>query len=211
MEILKNQKNLILDSVSAAIVTQKKINNEKEEKEFVEKAHRANISSWMNDMERVRLFKESNYELINDSLICMEVCTSYLKDDTPKTLIYDSQYNLSVSEELTLTLFPFVKDLSNGDIYTISDSFTMKQINPAYAEWYNISTEKPSYREEIPAPHKYRFFIDEAWNNNRFFIDKVKQYETPNEYFTFIVPRSVLQTKVKNSVSNVVPNNVSIS
>lgn len=196
----------ILDSAPAQILvdpaTESALILKKEDalkKEAIERkaAHRDNIQKWMEDTSRVELFKNSNYKLLNDSNICIEVCTSYIKDKEQKTLIYDTMYGLTVNEELSMLLFPYAKDLSTGDIYTISDAFTMKQFNPAYAEWHNRASEKPSYREEVEAPAKILFYINEVWNTSRFFLDKVEQFQSPNDFFTFIVPKSVLQTKVK--------------
>lgn len=196
----------ILDSAPAQILvdpaTESALILKKEDalkKEAVERkaAHRDNIQKWMEDTSRVELFNKSNYKLLNDANICVEVCTSYIKNKEQKTLIYDTMYGLTVNEELSLLLFPYAKDLSTGDIYTISDAFTMKQFNPAYADWYNRAIEKPSYREEVEAPEKTSFYINEVWNTSRFFLDKVEQFQSPSDFFTFIVPRSVLQTKVK--------------
>lgn len=208
MKVLDSAPDQILvDPATEAAILLKR--EEAIKKEMIERksTHRSNIEKWMEDKSRVDIFNNSNYKLLNDSNICVEICTSYIQDKNQKTLIYDTTYGLSINEELSMLLFPYAKDLSTGDIYTISDSFTMKQFNPAYAEWYNRAIEKPSYREEVEAPEKTLFYINEVWNTSRFFIDKVEQFQSPNDFFTFIVPRSVLQTKIKTASNQIYPSN----
>lgn len=188
---------LLVDPATQAALLSKSAEREKQRQEELDKTHKKNISEWMKDNSRVETFKARDYKVLSASNICVEICTSYIKDESESKLIFDSSFNISASEEYSLRLFPYVKDLETGDIYTISDSFTMRRPNPAFAEWYQISSEKPSYKDEVPMPPRSIFLIDQQWDQNRFFMDKVIQVQSPNDFYTFIVPRAVLQTVVK--------------
>ena len=188
---------ILVDPATQAALLAKAAKQEKEKQEELDRIHKKNIAEWMKDLSRVDEFKRRNYTVLNASNICVEVCTSYIKDDNPSKLIINSSFNISANEEFSMRLFPYVKDLETGDIYTISDSFTMRRPNPAYAEWVQISSEKPSYKDEVPMPPRIYYMVDQGWDQNRFFMDKVKQVQSPNDFYTFVVPRSVLQTVVK--------------
>jgi hypothetical protein len=188
---------ILVDPATQTALLAKAEKQKKEKQEEVDRIHKNNIAKWMKDLSRVDEFKRRNYNVLNPSNICIEVCTSYIKDDNPSKLIVDSSFNISANEEFSMRLFPYVKDLETGDIYTISDSFTMRRTNPAFAEWFQIASEKPSYKDEVPMPPRIIFLIDQGWDQNRFFMDKVKQVQSPNDFYTFVVSRSVLQTILK--------------
>jgi len=200
--------HIIVDPVTEAAMAIKSEKNRKNEKLRIEKQYMDLLKKWMKDDSRVRRFKDLGYKLMNDSYMCVEIAAIYFKDsaDTPLPFsVEESFLNISVTEESTLQLFAYAKDLATGNIYTISDSFTISRPNQRYAEWVQISSEKPTYREEVPAPPRKVSMLDSDWDKHRFFLDKVKLVESPADFYTFIIHTSHLQTlykKVTTPVGN---------
>lgn len=158
----------------------------------------AKIKHWMKTTDRVELFNEY-HEFPEQGgplqLIPIEICCTYPKERGK--IISETSTGLSLAQERELRLFPFVKNLLDGQIWTIGDQYVTEQENEAAKEWDNMRTEKPSLAEVYKRPPSKAWGCDLAWEGNRFEINKFTPERTPHSYYTFLVSKNSLLTIVK--------------
>ena len=94
-------------------------------------------------------------------------------------------------QEVTLLLFPFVKNLADGRIYIIADYLAIKSYNEYAAKWDEKRASMPSIEGIIPRPPDYTFGVDMEWDTLRFKVNKFSA-KNVDDMYTFIVPNSAL-------------------
>lgn len=166
------------------------------------------LQKWFKDTTRSNSIKEAGISIMDSNNKLIEVCSLYFKDEegafSLRNTTESSFFNLSLTEEASLLILPYAKDLMTNDIYYISDSYVQKRANEEYARWVAICAEKPSFADQVPKPPEFIYKLDTEFDARRFFIDKFDETISPSDFYTFILPTYVLllRTNINDDISS---------
>lgn len=182
---------LIVDSATDIAYQAKMEKKRKKERLEFFKAEKKKFEAWRRDTTRSELFnsiyKKKDKEF--PKFVVVEVfCTV---EDSKTNLILEKDPEKGVSD-LALKLYPIVKDLATGRIYTIADEYCRITDNPAYREWLKEASGSPQFREKFEEPPKLIYPLEMLWKDARFVLNKFNPEITPAAYYTFRISENQL-------------------
>lgn len=165
-------------------VIQRELNDSKDYKAWVKNNHRVEAFN-----KRFTLLEKSNH-------IIAEVFLTY--DGTRGSILDDTVTGLTPLQDGTLQLFPIVKDLATGTIYSVSSLYALHAKNEeAIFNWDAVRAGRPSLEETHPRPPEYIWGFDQYFSGERFDLDPLSKKRTPQRYYTFAIPLHNLRAIIK--------------
>lgn len=182
---------LIVDSATDIAYQAKMEKKRKKERLEFFKAEKKKFEAWRRDTTRSELFnsiyKKKDKEF--PKFVVVEVfCTV---EESKSNLILQEDPEKGVSD-LALKLYPIVKDLSTGKIYTIADEYCRETPNPEYKEWLEKASGSPRFREKFKEPPHLIYPLEMLWRDARFVLNKFNPEITPAAYYTFRISENQL-------------------
>lgn len=174
------------------------------EKAKQEQVHNALVETyidWCNDNSYFQQYLK--YRILGDDVLIRvfrfvpETSSALNLTDIDGTDLVQKQNSRTIAVAKVISVGPKVEDLVTGDLVTIPDELTGVHLSEEYKR--HMAAENDTAQEPHDTPPKYIENIS-AWMQYCFVGDKLKEEGVLEDYFTFLIPRRLLKTKIDASL-----------
>lgn len=153
---------------------------------------------WLTNNARVNQFKKLHGPMHEENRFetVVEVFLTYDRDMQSRLKHVQTISGLPPAQEATMLLYPRVKDLYTGKVYSVRPDLAVYADNESARLWDNQRASEPNLEERIPRPPDKLWGFDNAWGANRFKINPFNLNMTPEDNYTFIISKQWLKTCV---------------
>jgi len=159
-------------------------------------ADNSRLEIFRKNKKRVNLFNKHHSINPARDIVAVEFFVTYPKEkDTDLAGL--SSLGINATQESNMILYPIVKDLHTGTLHSVADHLSMMSPNPDYEPWVEKAAGSPQFKEAVPKPPQMMYGCEMQFAQHRFELIKLDPEMTPQSYYTFMVPSSVLLTELK--------------